>query len=513
MADAPNTYDDLPYSGNAFVLAHPDRLAVVGRLYGLDPAPVARARVLELGCGVGGNLIPMATVLPEASFLGIDLSHRQIESGRGLAAELGLGNIDLRCQDIMDLDCEADGPFDYILCHGVFSWVPGAVQDRILDICARGTSDNGLAMISYNAQPVWHFNLAVRDILRYGARAGGSPAERVRMGLEFLSFVARNVFSNETPYSLVVRAAAEALAAENPTYVFHEYLEECNSPVCVEDFDARASAVGLRYVGEACLDDVSGLMSEEARKTLNAMSDDHVRCEQVLDFLRARQFRRDVLCRADLEPERWPSPAALDGMLLVSRSTPASKEPDITSEGVEKFLGPSGRSLSASEPPLKAAMVVLHRAAPGAMTFEDLLAGVRNAVGKVDETMFRRSMIACATAALVELHTHVPSIADKPSDKPLASPLARRQAAEDRVVVDLYHRGVQIDPLTAAVLSLLDGTRTLDQVSREVAALADAGALTIEEMPEGGRHAPPETMRDVVAGVLDALARLGLLVA
>jgi len=211
MADTSTTYDELPYSDRAFVQAHPDRLAVVGALHGLSPAPVDRCAVLELGCGLGGNLIPMAAVLPESRFLGIDLSVRQVEQGRALIERLGLRNVELRRQDLMDFG-EGDGPFDYILCHGVYSWVPPAVQDRILSICKRKLTPRGLATISYNVYPGWHLSGAVRDILRYGARGAGGPAEQVKRAMEFLGFVARSVFEPDSPYGQAVRAAAESLA-------------------------------------------------------------------------------------------------------------------------------------------------------------------------------------------------------------------------------------------------------------------------------------------------------------
>ena len=69
-------YDAVPYESKSFPQTHPDRLATLGRLFGMNPAPVTHSRVLELGCAGGGNLIPMAFHLPENDFLGIDLSHR-----------------------------------------------------------------------------------------------------------------------------------------------------------------------------------------------------------------------------------------------------------------------------------------------------------------------------------------------------------------------------------------------------------------------------------------------------
>src|SRR6516165_7913322 len=156
MSKVPETsYDEIPYSNNAFYHTHPDCLATVATLFGMKPAPVQACRVLELGCGRGGNLIPMATSLPTSRFVGIDLSARQIAGGQEAVESLGLTNVELKQLSILDVDSDF-GRFDYIICHGVYSWVPAAVQEKILEICAQNLAPSGIAYISYNCYPGWH---------------------------------------------------------------------------------------------------------------------------------------------------------------------------------------------------------------------------------------------------------------------------------------------------------------------------------------------------------------------
>src|SRR5262249_56994216 len=135
-SDRPATsYDEVPYESLPFAQTHPDRLASVATLFGMRPAPADRCRVLELGCARGGNLIPLALALPQGRFLGIDLSGRQVADGQKVVAALDLTNIELKQLSINEVDA-GWGPFDYIICHGVYSWVPPAVQDKILEVCA-----------------------------------------------------------------------------------------------------------------------------------------------------------------------------------------------------------------------------------------------------------------------------------------------------------------------------------------------------------------------------------------
>src|SRR5581483_1825348 len=146
VAPAPvgNSYDEMPYSSHPYPQTHPSRLAVIATLFGMNPPAVGKCRVLELGCAGGGNLIPMAEALPESEFVGIDLSGRQIADGQGIVRALGLRNITLRHASILDVD-GLYGPFDYVICHGVFSWVPNAVREKILDICAKHLTPRGVA--------------------------------------------------------------------------------------------------------------------------------------------------------------------------------------------------------------------------------------------------------------------------------------------------------------------------------------------------------------------------------
>ena len=155
MSDIGASYDEIPYDSKPLFATHPDCLCVAGRLRGLAAAPATNCRVLELGCATGGNLIPMAYGLPESRFVGIDLSPVQIAAGQELCRQVGLKNIELKTASIADLD-ESWGKFDYIICHGVFSWVPPAIRDKILGSCRQLLAPAGVAYVSYNTYPGWH---------------------------------------------------------------------------------------------------------------------------------------------------------------------------------------------------------------------------------------------------------------------------------------------------------------------------------------------------------------------
>ena len=214
----PSTYDEVPFVGQPSSSTHPDCLATLASLFGMTPAPVERCRVLDLGCSTGGNLIPLAATLPEGRFVGIDSSPRQIETGRATVAALGLTNIELKPLSILDVD-DGFGQFDYIICHGVFSWVPPEVQDKILTVCQRNLAPQGVAYVSYNTYPGWHARAMVREMMGFHARQFPETQTRVQQARALLEFLVRSV--PDGSYARWLKEEAELLRPQSDSYVFH----------------------------------------------------------------------------------------------------------------------------------------------------------------------------------------------------------------------------------------------------------------------------------------------------
>ena len=201
----PISYDAVPYRRQSYACTHPDRLASLAILLGLTPAPVDRCRVLEIGCASGDNLIPMAQTLPESQFVGIDLSERQIAVGQADIRALGLPNITLRQLDLLDVNAAQFGQFDYIIAHGVYSWVPPAVRDKLLAICQDHLAPSGIAYISYNVYPGWHFVEAVRHMMLYRTRGEAEPQRRAAQARSMLDFAVGASRSQNALYSAFLK--------------------------------------------------------------------------------------------------------------------------------------------------------------------------------------------------------------------------------------------------------------------------------------------------------------------
>jgi len=229
--------------------------------------------VLEIGCADGGNLVPLAVVYPESTLVGIDLSQVQIAEGQETVRALGLTNIELGRQSVLDVTAQL-GAFDYVICHGVYSWVPADVQQKILEVCKKNLAPQGVAYVSYNTYPGWHMRGMIRDMLQYHVQPFTLPAMKVRQARNLLDFLGKAAGSpkkgsdpgsqggqtpfSANPYSLLLENELESFRRSSDSYLFHEHLEEVNEPIYFHQFIDKAAGHGLRYLGEAVRGGVAG---------------------------------------------------------------------------------------------------------------------------------------------------------------------------------------------------------------------------------------------------------------
>jgi SAM-dependent methyltransferase len=520
MSESPpqSSYDEVPYDSNPFAQSHPSRLAAVAALFGLAPPPVPRCRVLELGCASGGNLIPMAEALPEGEFVGIDLSARQIDDGLRLVRAAGLANVSLRHASIADVD-DSYGTFDYVICHGVFSWVPREVQEAIFEVCARRLAPNGVAYVSYNTYPGWHLRGMVRDMLRYHALRFDSPAERIAQARALLDFLAQSTRQDAGAYGALLRAELGVLRDQSDHYLYHEQLEEVNEPLYFHEFASRAAAHGLRYLGESRVTTMmAGNFGPDVQKALALLAADQVQSEQYLDFVRNRTFRETLLVRAEQSPDWAVAPQRVFGLHAASPAKPVGRI-DPASDAPARFQSASGMAVATSRSLSKAALLLMAEAWPGTVPFEELLRGAaaelgREPAGGDAEALALGLLSTDVSSVLIELHAAPIRFARVPGGRPVALAHARAQAAGGRrVVANRRHEPVRLADFARQLLPLLDGSRDRAALADALAAKARAGELTVQKA--GEPVADPAELREALAGLLgpalDSLARDALL--
>ena len=492
-----SSYDEMPYINRAFPQTHPDRLATLARLFGLSPADLETCRVLELGCASGDNLIPMALGLPNAEFLGIDFSERQIEEGRQAVNSLQLKNIELRHANISDVDA-ACGQFDYIICHGIYSWVPEPIREIILGICRQNLAPRGVAYVSYNTLPGWHARGMVRSMMLYHSGAQPGASVKVQKARALMDFLVRNVPAN-SPYGMTLKQELEAIRSEPDAYLFHDHLEEVNDPVYFHQFAESAGRHGLQYLAETNFSMM--LLSNfppQVGEALRPIAADIVRVEQYIDFLRNRTFRETLLVHQGVAVKRNLDGQVLQGLYVASPAQPVSEKPSVAEGVTESFRAPNGATIATSNAVTKAALLLLAERAPLGLVFEQLVDAARakrvdnNGVTSDAATLPKdirilgNDLLRCYAADVTELRVGPPRMTLTPSAKPVASPLARLQAERGAPITNLRHQPVLIDEFGSRLLRLLDGTRDRDAL---VAALAVAAGTVEEQLSKLARDA------------------------
>lgn len=303
ISDIKNSYDDLMYESGAFPQTAINNLEARARLMGLQPAPAANAKVLELGCSMGGNIITQALYYPDAEFVGIDLSGRQVAQGNAIIEKMGLENVRLVEKDILTID-ESFGKFDYIIVHGIWSWVPDAVKDKIFSICRNNLTEHGIAYISYNVYPGWKRQEQLREIMYFAGRdVLEEPLEaRTRKGLDALKALAEILENDKGLGGGGKLPAIQKILNHNFYYIAHEYMEAFNDPIYVNGFIEWANRHRLAYIGDTDLHvSFVSWMAEHTRERILALAGgDYIAKEFYSDILSDRQFRRSLLCREEV---------------------------------------------------------------------------------------------------------------------------------------------------------------------------------------------------------------------
>lgn len=509
------TYDEIRYPFVAHRHTEPDRLATIARLHGIVTPPVETCRVLEVGCAVGGNLASMATILPGARFVGFDLSEGQIEHGRAALASAGLGNVSLATLDIMDVGTSL-GTFDYIVAHGVFSWISLDAQDELLSVLARCLAPNGVAYLSYNARPGWHELSVVRDGMMFDMRGVEEPRDKLRHARDYLAWL-REAMPDGGRYGQRFIEEVASIQALDDQRLMHEYLGPFNMPIHFQKLVTRAMRYGLSYLcdAEPALSADHSLAPEAERARERAPSE-LMFAEQYYDFLTNRRFRRTLFCRRGAPLTRTIDARLVDGMFVSSRAVPVPRGPTFDLGGPEPvtFSAPDS-NLTTGHPLTKAALVHLASVAPRAIPFPELLEAARSRLGaaaleEAEVDQLRESLVQAffSSIGVVTLRTHAPPCVSEPGERPIASAWARRLASDAERVPNLDHDMVELDAIVRRILPLLDGTRDREALEREVMAMVARSELIVR-LPDGRPGKPAPGAMDQA---LSALARSALLV-
>lgn len=479
-------YNAAPYPSFSFSHTHPNHLFTLGTLFGLHPKTVANARILELGCASGGNLFPMAFHYPKASFVGIDISDKQVEIGQKHIDALDLKNINLRHQSILDFSPN-EGKFDYIICHGIYSWVGDDVQDKILSICRENLSKNGIAYISYNTLPGWNMVNSVKELMVWHTKSITDPQSKAQHARAVLEFIGNGLQDDKSPYAEVLRNEIKILAGQSNSYLLHEHLSTYNKPCYFHEFMTAASKHKLSYLSDAFLstmftDNLPPQFSAELNKVNNIIT-----TGQYMDFIRNQRFRCTILCHEENQINRAIKTQDVEKYYV--QFSGRAEDPNFSEAsiqaGVEASFTNGVTTLKVRNPISQLAMLILIEESAKPIHYDTLCEKLmqRSTIKNINEIKRHvnddLNLMRSVFAGLIHLTNHAETYVTTRSEKPIACPLVRYQAANDNFVANRRHQNIGVDPLAKVMLPLLDGTRNLADIVKVVITHVEKGTLLV----------------------------------
>lgn len=483
---ADNKYDTMIYPSLSFSVTHLGRLSAIGRLFGMDSVHPTAARVLELGCGTGMNVLAMAQLFPDAKFIGVDLSKSQIEIANAATKATGISNVQFLQADICELDKDL-GVFDYIIAHGVYSWIPDPTKAALLRICKENLSPKGIAYISYNCLPGWKMRGALRDMMLMHTGRMEDPKEKVVQSKALLQFLA-SACNQDSAYGKFLSGELEFLLKTEDAYIAHEFLEDENDAFYFTDFHRHALEVGLNYLGDA--EPASMMMAdipEESQKVLAQLKGNQVATEQYLDFLRNRTFRCSLLCHSNVEFNRNIQPSRVQELTAVSmidqKQAPEGDQPAV-------FAVQGGAEITVTDPATAMVLGSLahNRSIPVEVLTDSLLEPLKAITPETEDDAIRERIYTILLRAYftktLDFYLSELTLSEPTPGNPYSLPLARWQAANKQKVSNCHLGMNATDTVMATLIQLCDGTRSPEAIATQILEAVQNKQLNFNEGEE-----------------------------
>lgn len=498
----------------------------MGRLFGLNTPAPASARVLELGCADGSNLLPMAQHAPGGRFLGIDAASKHVEAARSAIAAAGLTNVEVRCQDLMDFPA-SEGKFDYIIAHGLFSWVSDQVRAKILAICREHLTENGVAYVSYNALPGWGMRMGLREMMLFHTAGMTDAKARVGQARALTAFLAEAVPTEGNPYGLLLKQESQRMATQPDGYIRHDILGDTNQPFYFHQFMQHAMGAGLQYLGEPSLDQMlAANFSEKVAKTLEGVSGNIIAKEQYMDFVRNRSFRKTLLCQHEATLARNINADSIKSFYYTSQiARPEVGTLDLN-PGVSHVFKLRTRSnilINADSSFVKAAFETLSGYGLRRISFGELLEAARTKTAAIselrdapnraalEEATLAANLLPLYTRGIIDIFADRPVFAQTIPEKPHVTPLARHQAMHSRQITNLAHQPVSLELVERYVVAACDGEKNQAELVDSLFALTRDGKLRLSEneQPVQDESRVRAILQDAVARTVGQITALG----
>lgn len=293
----PDAYlTDTPYTWGYYAELNPVYLNYVCVLGGYPARRLDEPfTYCDLGCGNGVTVAALAQLFPHASFYGVDFNKDHVANGRSLASGAKLSNVSFIEADFTKLEEQALPAFDYVVMHGVYSWIDPETRDRVRMFLAKSVKPGGVVYVSYDCMPGWAALAPLREMMLQHTRGlVTDSATKASAGLDFIKYLRDNkagFFEDNPP----LKAFVDEIAAQDIRYVAHEFFGAAIKPYYFREVAGEMRSAGLQYAGSAVMNlNFIDLAAPPEFRALLSKSPTRLDYESTGDFVRNQRFRKDV---------------------------------------------------------------------------------------------------------------------------------------------------------------------------------------------------------------------------
>ncbi|NLF24330.1 MAG: methyltransferase domain-containing protein [Deltaproteobacteria bacterium] len=473
-------YNQIHFASKPSPARHPSRFETIARLYGLEVKPFDTAKILELGCSTGDNLLPIACLYPDTKCVGIDAAANQIQEGKKNSELLQLKNIHWEAKSFAEADF---GPekFDYIICHGIFSWIDQNVRMQLFQLAAQSLGPQGVFFISFNCNPGWEFRKVLIDFINRRIPENLDASARILKARDLCNFLEEALVDSTEPYGLGLKKEAENAKTQSDSYIYHEILNQQADATSFADFIKIAERFGFSFLADARFERVLSRrlqalhLSTQAQETLAAFASDFEALESLLDYAFPTTLRSSLLVFKQ-EINRSIDPQRIKDLYLSGAFRLCSPGRDLKKSGMLEFETPAGQILEVDSFPRKAFLLTLGENYPCSLAFDQSVSAINSrfaynlATDELDDLC--RFALGLFSQKLLEiLPRHLP-LKSEVSDRPHVFTFARLQAKKQSWVTNIRNEYVNLDPFQLELIQLCNGENTISDMTSHILAVA-----------------------------------------
>ena len=292
---------DTDYTYSFFEELNPAWLVFAMAQKGFAPPNHEKFNYCELGFGQGFGTNLFAALYPQGEFWATDFNPSHACQAEFLANQVGGNNVHFFDQSFEEfLDTETP-QFDFIVLHGIYSWIGRKNQEIIVEILRRKLKFGGAVYISYNTLPGWVATMPLQKLmLEYAEQSKEPTINRIDKTVTFIEklkklnagfFKANPALEDQVNQILKFRNSGS-------NYLVHEYFTKHWQPLYFFEVAQHLAEAKLTFATSAVVGNefFNQRFNQEQLELMAEVNTPELR-ETVRDYFLNQYFRKDIFVK------------------------------------------------------------------------------------------------------------------------------------------------------------------------------------------------------------------------